>query len=95
MQEFIHNPLLVDGYKFDIGIYTTLTSASVDPLSIYVHHNDVLLRFCPNEYHPFEAEDKDKYVVGDEYLPSWKVPSFTKMGDSAGFSFRDTLNAYI
>jgi tubulin monoglycylase TTLL15 len=30
VQEFVHNPLLIDGYKFDIGIYTTLTS--VDPL---------------------------------------------------------------
>ena len=94
VQEFIHNPLMVDGYKFDIGIYTTLTS--VDPLRIYVHYNDVLLRFCPTKYHPFDPEDKDKYVVGDDYLPSWEVPSFTKyMDDKAGFSFRDTLNAYI
>lgn len=94
IQEFIHNPLMVDGYKFDIGIYTTLTS--VDPLRIYVHYNDVLLRFCPTKYHPFDAEDRDKYVVGDDYLPSWEVPSFTKyMDDKAAFSFRDTLNAYI
>ena len=94
IQEFIHNPLMVDGYKFDIGIYTTLTS--VDPLRIYVHYNDVLLRFCPTKYHPFDPEDRDKYVVGDDYLPSWEVPSFTKyMDDKAAFSFRDTLNAYI
>ena len=94
VQEFIHNPLLVDGYKFDIGIYTTLTS--VDPLRIYVHYNDVLLRFCPTKYHPFDPEDRDKYVVGDNYLPSWELPSFTKyMDEKAGFSFRDTLNAYI
>ena len=94
VQEFIHNPLMVDGYKFDIGIYTTLTS--VDPLRIYVHYNDVLLRFCPTKYHPFDPEDRDKYVVGDDYLPSWEVPSFTKyMDEKAGFSFRDTLNAYI
>ena len=94
VQEFIHNPLMVDGYKFDIGIYTTLTS--VDPLRIYVHHNDVLLRFCRTKYHPFDPEDRDKYVVGDDYLPSWEVPSFTKyMDEKAGFSFRDTLNAYI
>jgi tubulin monoglycylase TTLL15 len=32
VQEFVHNPLLIDGYKFDIGIYTTLTS--VDPLRL-------------------------------------------------------------
>ena len=56
------------------GVYTTLTS--VDPIRIYVHQQDVLLRFCPTKYHPFDAADKDKYVVGDDYLPSWQVPSF-------------------
>ena len=30
VQEYIDNPFLVDGHKFDIGIYTTLTS--VNPL---------------------------------------------------------------
>jgi len=94
VQEFIDNPLLVDGYKFDIGLYTTLTS--IDPLRVYVHDSDVLLRFCPTKYHPFDASDKNKYVVQDDYLPSWQVPSFTKyMGGTAGFSFKDTLNAYV
>jgi len=94
VQEFIHNPLLIDGFKFDIGLYVTLTS--VDPLRIYVHQSDVLLRFCPVKYHPFDPSNKDKYVVGDDYLPSWQVPSFSKyMDDKIGFSFKDTLNAYI
>ena len=95
VQEFIHNPLLVDGHKLmDIGIYTTLTS--VDPLRIYVHHNEVALRFCPTKYHPFDPEKTSKYAVGDDYLPAWEIPSFKKfMDDKAGFSYRDTLNAYI
>ena len=94
VQEFIHNPLLVDGFKFDIGLYVTLTS--VDPLRIYVHQSDVLLRFCSVKYHPFDSGNRDKYVVGDDYLPSWQVPSFSKYMDSkVGFSFKDTLNAYI
>ena len=78
----------------DIGIYTTLTS--VDPLRIYVHHNEVALRFCPTKYHPFDPEKTSKYAVGDDYLPAWEIPSFKKfMDDKAGFSYRDTLNAYI
>ena len=94
VQEFIHNPLLVDGYKFDIGLYVTLTS--VDPLRIYVHHSDVLLRFCSEPYHPFDSINRDKYVVGDDYLPSWQVPSFAKyMDPKVGFSFKDSLNAHI
>jgi len=93
VQEYIDKPMLVDGHKFDIGIYTTLTS--VDPVRIYVHHSDALLRFCPEKYHPFDASNKDKYVVHDDYLPSWKIPSFSKYMTSMGFSFTDTLNAYV
>jgi len=93
IQEFIHNPLLIDGYKFDIGLYVTLTS--VDPLRIHVHQSDALLRFCPEKYHPFDQKNKDKYVVNDDYLPLWKVPSLSKYYNDLGFSFKDTLNAYI
>ncbi|CAL7950013.1 unnamed protein product [Xylocopa violacea] len=35
MQEFIQRPFLVDGYKFDIGIYTVITS--IDPLRVYMY----------------------------------------------------------
>lgn len=93
VQEYIDNPFLVDGHKFDIGIYTTLTS--VNPLRIYVHQSDALLRFCPEKYHPFDAGNKNKYVVQDDYLPSWKIPSFAKYMKNLGFSFTDTLNAHI
>jgi len=94
VQEFIDNPLLVDGYKFDVGLYTTLTS--IDPLRVYVHESDALLRFCPTKYHPFNSSDTNKYVVQDDYLPAWEVPSFTKyMGEATRFSSKDTLNAYV
>ena len=42
MQEYIANPFLIDGYKFDIGIYTMLTS--IDPLRLYIYDGDVLFR---------------------------------------------------
>lgn len=73
VQEFIDKPFLVDGYKFDIGVYTAITS--VDPLRIYVYKADVLFRFCPVKYYPFDPKNLDKYVVGDDYLPIWNVPS--------------------
>ena len=62
---------------------------------IYVHHSDALLRFCPEKYLPFDAANKNKYVVGDDYLPSWQIPSFSKYMQTMGFSFTDTLNTYI
>ncbi|XP_014471236.1 PREDICTED: tubulin polyglutamylase ttll6 [Dinoponera quadriceps] len=54
VQEFVERPYLVDGYKFDIGLYIVVTS--VDPLRLYVYKGDVLFRFCPIAYHPFDAE---------------------------------------
>lgn len=42
IQEFVDKPLLVSGYKFDIGVYTIITS--VDPLRIYIYNGDALLR---------------------------------------------------
>lgn len=42
IQEYIGNPLLISGYKFDIGVYTIITS--IEPLIIYIYNGDVLLR---------------------------------------------------
>lgn len=43
VQEFIHNPLLVDGHKFDLGVYVVLTS--VQPLRVYIFAGEILFRF--------------------------------------------------
>lgn len=42
VQEYIQKPYLVDGHKFDIGVYTIVTS--VDPLRVYIYKGDVLFR---------------------------------------------------
>lgn len=44
VQEYVGRPLLVSGHKFDIGIYTVITS--IDPLRVYVYNGDVLLRYA-------------------------------------------------
>lgn len=93
IQEFIERPFLVDGYKFDIGVYTVITS--VDPLRVYVYKGDVLFRFCPIEYYPFDPEVLDKYVVGDDYLPIWNVPSLKRYYAELGYSMKDSFDAYV
>ena len=93
VQEYIDRPFLVDGYKFDIGIYTVITS--VDPLRVYGYKGDVLFRFCPVKYHPFDPNNLDKYVVGDDYLPIWNVPSLRNYYAKLGFSMKDSFDAYV
>ncbi|OXU23076.1 hypothetical protein TSAR_003252 [Trichomalopsis sarcophagae] len=93
VQEFVERPYLVDGYKFDIGIYTAITS--IDPLRVYAYKGDVLFRFCPVQYYPFDAEVVDKYVVGDDYLPIWNVPSLKNYYTKLGFSMKESFDSYV
>ena len=37
IEEFLDNPLLIDGYKWEFGVYTYITSIS--PLRIYVYED--------------------------------------------------------
>lgn len=47
-QVYIARPFLIDGYKFDLRVYTLLTSC--DPLRVYVY-NEGLVRFATSRYH--------------------------------------------
>ena len=64
VQEYIANPLLIDKRKFDIGLYTVLTS--IDPLRVYVYDQEVLIRywlvlaFC---IHKLNVSESLSYVI--------------------------------
>jgi len=94
--------------KFDVGIYTVITSVS--PLRVYVFDGEALLRFCPADYYPFDPAILDKYVVGDDYTPTWEVragschtqpspisqmPSLKRYHTDHKFTFKESLNAYL
>ncbi|XP_064460438.1 probable tubulin polyglutamylase ttll-15 [Ornithodoros turicata] len=94
VQEFITNPLLIDGKKFDIGVYTVMTS--LNPLRVYTYSGDVLLRFCSRPYNdPFDPEDVDSYVVGDDYTPVWQMPSLKNFYVNGSLSMKESLSLYL
>ena len=47
VQEYIKNPYLINGFKFDLRIYVAVTS--FNPLRIYIY-NDGLTRFATKKY---------------------------------------------
>lgn len=98
VQEYMSKPLLIDGKKFDIGIYAVLTS--VEPLRVYIYEAESLLRFCADLYHDkhtgqFNSSNIDSYVVGDDYTPIWLMPSLLRYYIGTNLSMKQTLNAYL
>jgi len=74
VQRYITNPLLVNGYKFDLRIYVFVKS--FDPFTIYVHEEG-LVRFCSEPY-PKNASykcsgERMKSFNILAHLTNWKV----------------------
>ncbi|XP_063309542.1 tubulin polyglutamylase TTLL5-like [Pelobates fuscus] len=59
VSRYIKNPLLVDGFKFDLRLYVLVTS--YDPLIIYLYEEG-LTRFATNQYKPTEENMKNQYM---------------------------------
>lgn len=94
LQEFVDNPLLVDGHKFDIGVYVIITS--VDPLRIYIYKGDYLIRYCPAKYYPFDAKNVDKYIISTPYMPTREVPALAPYFEKRlGFGYKDAFEVYL
>ena len=92
-QVYVPNPLLIDGYKFDIGVYVIVSSIS--PLRVYVYDGDAQFRFCRKKYFPFDRKDVEKYVVGASFRPIWKVSSLSKWYNKLDITKQDVFYAHI
>ena len=51
-QRYVHDPFLIDGYKFDLRIYVAVTS--YNPLRVFVYEEGVV-RFATSKYPKYEA----------------------------------------
>ena len=93
VQQFIENPLLIDERVFDFGVYVLISS--VDPLRIYRYKQEVLPRFCPEPYYPFDPNNVEKYVIYETHIPVWKMPSLQHYINNLGFSFKTSIETHL
>lgn len=71
VSEYITNPLLINGFKFDLRIYVLVTS--FNPLRIYLYE-DGLARFCAEKF-SLEEEDLDNRFA---HLTNYSINKFSE-----------------
>jgi tubulin monoglycylase TTLL15 len=72
VQEYIGNPLLMDGHKFDFGVFVVITS--IDPLRLYVYPENISLRFCARPYNPLNSSETNRYSSSESGILAQDFP---------------------
>lgn len=91
-QVYVENPLLIDGHKFDFGIYVLVTS--IDPLRIYYYNKNTLIRMCVDKYDPNNYDNVDSYVISDACLFPWDVDVLSVYYNKS-YTYKEAMNAYF
>jgi tubulin polyglutamylase TTLL5 len=73
VSEYISNPLLINGLKFDLRIYVALTS--VNPLRFYIYE-DGLVRFATEKFTLSKEKMSNKFVHLTNYSINKKNDKF-------------------
>jgi len=68
--KYIENPLLIDGYKFDLRIYLAITS--IEPLRLYIY-DEGLVRFATCKYSPPLMSNKNNRFI---HLTNYSVNKY-------------------
>ena len=74
------NPLLINGYKFDLRIYTLVSS--INPLKIWVYQ-DGLARFCADKFSLEEDQLNNRFAHLTNYSINKKSKRFKVCQDEA------------
>lgn len=82
VQEYLADPLLLDGYKFDMRVYVLVQSLS--PLKVFVFREG-LARLCTIKYRPPTSKNIDcAYMHLTNYSLNKKNDNFHKAGSGSG-----------
>ena len=77
-QEYVAEPLLVDGLKFDLRVYVTIVGSGKNIMAYIC--DEGLARFCtvPYEY-PNQKNFKDEYMHFTNYSVNKSSPAYVKL----------------
>lgn len=87
VQTFVEDAFLLDGHRFDVGVYVLITC--VKPFRAYIYDKDVNLRFCPKKYSRSNSALKDPqtYVVESpkqSWLRKLSLPEVDRLRNHIG-----------
>lgn len=91
-QEYVEDPLLIAGRKFDFGVYVLISS--FDPLRIYIYDKNVLIRLCAEKYDKNNYTNVDTYVISDACAFPWEIDELS-VYYNASYTYKESLNAYL
>lgn len=78
ISRYIDNPLLIDGYKFDVRIYVCVTS--YDPLVAYLYEEG-LTRFATVKYDPNSRSIKNAFMHLTNYSVNKRSHRYVRCDD--------------
>lgn len=82
VQEYISNPYLINGLKFDLRIYVLLTGCS--PLRVFVYKEGIA-RFATEKYvKPSNENAPNRFIHLTNYAINKQSPNFVKANDDSG-----------
>ena len=79
VSEYVSNPLLINGKKFDLRIYVAMTS--INPLRIYIYE-DGLVRFATEKFTLSRDQMSNNFVHLTNYSVNKKNEKFEGQGVS-------------
>ncbi|XP_070506181.1 probable tubulin polyglutamylase ttll-15 [Chironomus tepperi] len=91
-QEYIEDPLLIGGRKFDFGVYVLISSVS--PLRIYIYEKNVLIRLCAEDYDRNNYTNVNTYVISDACAFPWEIDELSVYYNQS-YSYKEAMNAYL